>query len=47
MDTVVEHVDIIQQCKELHYTDVAECMKVMPETSAIVTEIVDDLKLDL
>ncbi len=45
VDTVVEHADIIQQCKELHYTDVAECMKVMAITTAIVTQITEDLSL--
>ena len=45
VDTVVAHAKLIQDCKELKYTDVAECMKVMPETSAIITEITAELGL--
>lgn len=45
VNTVVEHVELIQKCKDLQYTDVAECMKVMAITTAIMTEIEEDLKL--
>lgn len=45
VDSVAEHAEVIQKCKDLHYADVAECMKVMPETTAIITEITVDLNL--
>lgn len=40
---VLDNSDLIQKCKDCHYTDVSECMKIMPVTTAIITEIVNDL----
>lgn len=45
VDSVVAHANLIQQCKDCQYTDVAECMKVMPITATIITEVTSDLKL--
>ena len=44
---VVKHHDFIQSCKALGYTDVAECMKVMPTTTAIIAEILKELNIEM
>jgi len=40
---ISEHLELIQKCKDTQYTDVAECMKEMPVTNAIIEEIMADI----
>lgn len=42
---IAENKDLIEACKDLHYTDVSECMKEMPTTMTIIVAITTDLKL--
>lgn len=43
---ITENKDLIQQCKDLHYTDVAECMKEMPTTMTIIVAITKDINME-
>ena len=47
VSVIADHASLIQDCKEAKYTDVAECMKVMPETTGIVTGILKDLNMEM
>ena len=40
---ILEHADFIQSCKNAQYTDVAECMKMMPTTTKIIEEITKEI----
>ncbi len=44
---IADYISLIQDSKDAKYTDVAECMKVMPETTGIVTSILKDLNLEM
>ena len=40
---ILEQVDLIQSCKNAQYTDVAECMKMMPVTAKVIEEITKEI----
>lgn len=44
---IADYASLIQDSKEAKYTDVAECMKVMPKTTGIVTGILKDLNMEM
>lgn len=43
---LAEQRDMVQKCKEAQYTDVADCMVLMPVTTGIITKIMEDLKIE-
>ncbi len=47
VNMIADHANLIQDSKEAKYTDVAECMKVMPETTGIMTGILKDLNMEM
>ena len=44
--TLVEYSDLMQKCKEVQYTDVSECIGLMPVTADIIAIIMEDLKIE-
>jgi len=45
-NVLVEQSDMVQKCKEAQYTDVAECITLMPVTADIIAIIMEDLKIE-
>ena len=43
---LVEQSDLMQKCKEAQYTDVSECIGLMPVTVHIIARIMEDLKIE-
>lgn len=46
-EMVKDHIDLIEKCRALHYTDVSECMKLMPTTAAIMADIMKELNMEM
>lgn len=40
---LVEHMDLVQNSKDAQYTDVSECIKLMPTTNVIIEQITKEL----
>ena len=45
VDLLMEHIDLVEKCKDAQYTDVAKCMPVMPLTTAIIMDITKELDI--
>ena len=47
VESLLAHVDLVEKCKEAKYTDVSECISVMPITTTIIEDIAKALNLEM